>query len=232
MKSIKRILSIILMTALCFTLIASLASCNKDPDGKKENPGEGGGDTKVTYTVTVKDNQGNPVSGVGLFIFDRATVNKNITTDAQGKVEFDLDAENTAMGVWVMSVPSGYDKPAFNAATPLASFGNSKNVEITVNKTAAAATTTYTVKVVDQNGDAVEGVEVQICHTVCVSCPLTDANGETEKALPEAVGEMTLKVGILNVPAGYTKPEATIDGSYHATIAPGDTEVTVVITKN
>ncbi len=229
MKNIKKILSFLLVLSLCFTLAISLTSC-KDT-GDDNGDGDNTDDNKISYTVTVKDKDGKAVSGVKLMISDSSSVFENKETGTDGKATLKLDAENVSLGVMITSVPSGYEKPTPISGVFHAVFGNKKDIIIEIDKP-TTETVTYTVKVVDQNGDAVVGAELQICHTVCVQCDLTDSNGETKKELSSSVSSGTLKVGILNLPEGYTIPEATVEGGYHATIAPSETEITVEVIKN
>ncbi len=237
MKYTKRILSFLLAVSVCLSLSVALVSCGQTGNG--ENPPVTGGnpdtppaDTKVSYSVTIQDKDGNAVPGVKLIVSDGASLFLNAETDTNGKATVKTDTEITNPGVMLTSVPEGYEKPAAVSGVFHAMFGTAKELTMKIEKT-ATETVTYTVKVVDQDGNAVAGVELQICHTSCVSCDPTDANGETTKTLRASdVEGKQLKVGILNAPDGYTIPEATIDDDYHAVIEVGDTSVTVVITKN
>ena len=77
---------------------------------------------------------------------------------------------------------------------------------------------TYTVKVVDENGDPVTGGMIQFCLDACMPCPL-DANGVASMKLTEA----NYKVSFTMIPTGYAlagdKTEFYFDsGSYEMTI--------------
>ncbi len=228
----KKTISLLLLLSICLVSAFALVSCGEEPPAPSEgdNPTPPA-DNKVSYTVTVKDSDGNAVAGVKLMVSDGSSLFLNAETGADGKATVKSDNENASLGVMITSVPSGYEKPTATSGVFHAMFGNQKEVTVTISKP-SVETITYTVRIVDQNGNAVEGVEVQICHSVCVQCPLTDADGVTTKELPASVAEGTLKVGILDVPDGYTKPEATVEGGYHATIAPDEQTVTITITKN
>ncbi len=232
MNNFKRILILLLSLTLSLTAVFSLVSCGGD-DNNDNNNGDNNNnnDGDFNYTVTIVDEDGKGISGVNVFITDDVTVFENKTTDENGKASITLYTENKNIGVMIVSNPAEYETPAEVEPGLHVLFGDSTEATITLTKK-VTETVTYTVKVVDQNGNAVEGVTLQICHSVCVQCDATDANGESKKELSKSVSEMTLKVGILTVPEGYTIPEATIDGTYHATIAPGSTTVTVEITKN
>jgi hypothetical protein len=81
----------------------------------------------------------------------------------------------------------------------------------------------------DENGNAIAGVTLQICHSICMLPQVTDENGEISLALnPEAA----IKVAVNEVPSGYKIPEAIgeIEGvPYHKYFDEGSFEATVVI---
>ncbi len=224
----KKLLSFILAALICVTLGTSLVACDN---------GNGGANTttpadseKIAYTVTVTDDSGNALSGVKLVISD-GSFTEMLETNTDGKATLELDEKNAKLGVMITSVPDGYEKPTAVSGVFHALFGAAETCTVKLTKK-STETVTYTVKIVDQNGAPVEGVEIQICHSVCVQCSPTDKNGETKKELSKDVSEGTLKVGVLDVPAGYSIPDPTVDGGYHATIEPGETSVTVAIVKN
>ncbi len=227
MKTTRKLISAILAAVLCLSLAFTLISCGETPD----NGGGTNDDGKPTYTVTVTDTSGAPIEGVKLMISDGASIFENKTTDKDGKASLALDAENTALGVMITTC-DGYEKPTPSSGVFHAVFGNSKEITVKLSEKVTEMIE-YTVKVVDQNGDAVEGVKLQICHSACVTCEeLTGTDGITKQKLEAAKCNVTLKVGVLSVPEGYSIPDATIDGQYHAKIEVGETEVTVTVTKN
>ncbi len=227
----KKLLSILLVITLILSLGLFTACGGNGPED-----GDGDGDDgKITYTVTVKDASGAGISGVKLFITDDVSIFQNKTTDANGKATISLDAENSSLGVMITQIPNEYETPTADTLGFHATFGAQKDASITLSpKVVVDNSVAYTVKIIDQFGNAVEGAVVQICHNICVNCDPTNSEGITVKKLSPDVAEITLKVGFVNggVPAGYTAPEPTIDGTYVATIAPGETEVTITIQKN
>ena len=77
---------------------------------------------------------------------------------------------------------------------------------------------TYTVKVIDENGNGITGGMIQFCLDACMPCPL-DANGVASMKLAEA----DYKVSFTVIPTGYElagdKTEFYFDdGSYEMTI--------------
>lgn len=104
--------------------------------------------------------------------------------------------------------------------------GAGENTETTANTTEATQATTepvddgkvtYTVKVVDDNGDPIANAMVQLCKEACLP-GLTNAEGVAEFH----VMEDDYKVSFVNVPEGYEAEaeEFYFDaGSYEMTIA-------------
>ncbi len=234
MRNSKRILCLLLVFSLMLCIPAIFAGCNsgegKDTSGSNntEQPtSTTSANNDNAYTVTIVDNEGNPVSGVSLMITNTTDVFKDGTTDSNGK--FSAEVTGTNLGVMIVNVPDGYEKPAATNGVLHAMFENGKSVSVTVNKKANTKVT-YTVKVVDQNGDAVEGATLQLCpNGTCLADNFTtDANGACTKDLSP---NLPVDVKIVTLPDGYTKPEALNNG-YHAKIEAGEAEVTITVTKN
>ncbi len=224
----KKFLTCLFVLSLCLSLAATLISCGGNDDDKTDPTT----DNKITYTVTIKDKDGAPVPGVKLMFSDYSDIFENRETDADGKASADFDTANDALGIMISSVPAGYEKPAALAGSVFhAMFGTSKEISMEIEKV-VVETTPYTVKVVDQNGNAVVGAKVQICHSLCLDCDPTGANGETTKEITTASIEGSLKVKVLTVPSGYSIPAGTLEDGYHAAFADGETTVTVTVTKN
>ena len=79
---------------------------------------------------------------------------------------------------------------------------------------------TYTVTVVDQNNNPVEGVAIQFCDDENCKLPvLTDASGVVSQRYAESEYHITLA----ELPAGYTSEETEFYFN-------GETELTIVIT--
>ena len=227
----KKILSLIL--ACCMLLaVLSLTSCgdkgndNNDNDGNTNVGGETNENVKA-YTVTVLDGDNNPVEGVKLVITNEETY-PTATTNASGKASVEFP-EGTIVKVMVTTVPSGYLKPEKISGVYHGVFANGSTELTIMLEKEASNTVTYTVKVVDQNGDAVEGLQIQLCPDgVCLADQfITNANGEISKDL--APGKK-IDVKLYDL-SGYTLPAAN-DHGYHAVIEAGETEITITITKN
>ena len=230
---LKKFLSIILVCCLLLTVL-SLTACkggDDDTDGDKtDNNGTDNNNNNEqtgnkTYTVTIVDGDNNPVEGVRLVITDGKTF-PTVTTGYEGKASTELP--EGSISVMIAGVPDGYVKPEKVSGSYHGVFASGKTeLTIEIGKE-VSNTVAYTVKVVDQNGDAVEGIQVQLCYDgICLIAVSTDENGEMSKEL--APGK-TVDVKLYELD-GYTLPTAD-DHGYHAVIAEGDTEITVVVTKN
>ena len=204
-------------------LVIGLAVGGKDNDngGDTNTPvaDNGGNDTNTdnTYTITVVDGANNPVAGVKVMTDPGF---KTYTSDAQGKITFESD--KTGIKVAILSAPEGYDY-----SSGAVSFkSNSKELTLTVSK-AADERVTYTVTIVDQNGDAVVGAGVQLCYNgLCLPSVNTDDNGVMTNLIKDGYEVSVL----LTLPEGYSA--TTVSGNYHAIIPEGQTEITVTVTKN
>ena len=215
MKTLKKIISLVLVVAL-FAAVLSFTACNKKDD-KDDNNGSNnnGGNNDNVYTVTVLDENNAPLKDVGVGVLINGEFS-TLTTDANGKVTF--EAEDASSMARIMSVPAGYDRP-----NDLLGFtAGSKEITFTVKKTVVNEVDCV-VTVVDQDGNAVAGVSLQLCANACIN-GTTNENGEATFKLTK---NSEYKVEILSVPAGYTAPT----GYLSETVFGGTTYFTVEITK-
>lgn len=169
--------------------------------GNTGDGGDGSGDvqpeTKVTYTVTVVDEDGNPVKGVLINFNLKSGSPFPCPTDETGKASYKTDKEVT--GASVFTIPQGYEYNKLNQKQTLDGEGK---LTVTLTKKAKEGNT-YVIRVVDQNGDAVVGAKVQMCESEdkCLTPILTNENGEATYV--EADGEYKAK--ITSLPEGYEK---------------------------
>ncbi len=222
------------MMLMGFTVIATSCGGDETPGGETGgetggnggetggNGGETGGNGEVgkDYTVTVVDQNGAPVAGIALKLAYGKNKTELLTTDSDGKATAKIDTISNVI-VEFEDLGAEYDAPGKKART-FAEDATEHTVTLT-------RLTKYTVNVVDENGAAVAGVSVQICHTVCLLPSDTDSDGKISVYLDT---DAKIKVAIAAAPAGYTAPEAidTFEGlPVHAYFADGETEVTVVI---
>lgn len=187
-------LSILLVFALllgCLFLVA----CGSTPDngdggqtggGEQPGGGEGGNEEASGYTVYVKDQFGNAMTGVNLQIChgDLALGNclKPKDVDANGKAFYSYDGTLENARVQINTVPENVDKP-----TEYIFFeGTSKTLEITLN-----IVQKITVNATDLSGKALAYINVSVYKTgdsdaILVETKETDENGACEFLLDPA----------------------------------------------
>lgn len=144
----------------------------------------------ISYSVTVKDNNGKPVSGVKLS-FAVNGKKASATTNASGKATVSLPAGEC---VATMTVPSGY----IASATEVTLSANKKDGTITLEKEAVipgpgTTPTDYTVKLTDASGKAVTGVTVQFYNNgTKYGEKKVDATGTVKLTLKDATYSIKL----------------------------------------
>lgn len=173
---------------LIIVLIFALA-----PDNNSNPGGEQGGEnavTKITYTVTVVDQDGNPIAGAKVAFAAKGGTAIPFPTNAEGKASYKSDKEVTAT---VTEIPAGYEYANLNVAQTL----SSENLTVTITKLAPMV-----IKVIDKDGNPISGVTVQMCDTAG-SCRIpitTGADGTASYNYEE--GEFHAQLTV--VPDGYT----------------------------
>lgn len=191
----KKIISTILVACMLLTASVCLFSCGGDdkPEGNDNQTPE-----KVTYTITVVDQDGNPVKDVIINISTVGGAAFPMPTNAEGKVSYRTDKGISAM---MIDVPTGYESTELNKEIMLVP---NKNVTIVINKKAAADP--YVILVVDDEGNPVAGVRVQMCDTAgsCRVPVTTDAEGRAEYAYEEGEFKVQITGGADGIPEGYT----------------------------
>lgn len=181
MKSIKNLLLLLLVLTLSLGMMLSLASCTGEetPEDQKpgeQNPEEPEGDGKTDYTVTVKDKEGNLVSGakVEILLDGVAPVGSAVTTGADGKAVFKIKDTTKNYFAKVTNAPEGYKTSS--ASVKLESFAATVEIE---------KLPVYTVYVKDASGNPIAGAAVQIC-SLAGACQLpktTDSEGKIASTL-------------------------------------------------
>lgn len=205
---LKKLLSMILVLSMILTLSISLVSCGGD-DNTDNGNGENNGDNsetpvKVTYTVTVVDQNGDPVKDVMINFYPKGGTSFFYLTNKEGATDaYRTDKEVT---VSVGNIPEGY---TYDNLGNKQSFDKDGNLVITVNKVQGVL---YTIRLVDQNGNPVVGAGVQMCIPGGSCVPfdnLTDADGVATKTMIEN----SFKAQITSLPEGYTD---TTNGDYQS----------------
>ncbi len=172
------------------------------PGNNSGNTGDGGDDTgdtaptEIEYTVTVVDQDGNPVKGALVYFYPKNGASFPLPTEADGKA---VCASEEEMSVAIFTLPAGYEYSKLNQKQSLDGEGK---LTVTVTKKAKEGTT-YLIRVIDQDGNPVAGARVQMCESEdqCLTPVTTNENGEATYI--EEVREY--KAAITNLPAGYEK---------------------------
>ncbi len=212
--------------------VLALTSCKDKNSGDSTDSGsngtDGGADNTTasdnTYTVYVKDTNGNPVANIDILVYaEDFSFSCMIKTDASGKASTEAEIGEKSLYAALGGKPDGYEDITDEEFT----FNAENELTITLTPTVSVSNkVTYTVTVLDENGNAVAGAVVQLCtDSVCVTAESpTDASGVTTIELNAS--EMHVKV--LQLPDAYDMPETDADG-YHAVIAEGETTITIVV---
>lgn len=179
-------------------LLIVLLPGNNSGNGDNNNGGTGDvqPDEDVTYTATLVDQNGDPVVNAIVMLYFESGDSLPCPTDANGKASYKGDKKVVSAAVF--TIPNGYDKAAQNQKFDL----KDGKVTITITKKAAQGTN-YTIRVVDQNGNPVANVYVQMCESEdkCLTPIKTNANGEAVYTQPES----QYKAAITSLPEGYEK---------------------------
>lgn len=179
----RNVFSLILSIVLIMLLTVTLFACTPDDSGNGDNNNDTGinddanggsntgnqDDDKETYTFILKDTEYNAVEGASVRINVNGADGEVKITDENGKAEFKVIKNAVAVFVEVIELPDLYEMDATSFA-----FMNGKTLTIT----SVAKQDVYTIKVVDQDGNVVEGVELQLCFgSICLENATTKANG-------------------------------------------------------
>ena len=173
------------------SVCVSLGSCN---DNGSAN-GEGDGDTKVSYVVTVTDEEGNAVSGVEVTYTTSSGLSIPYTTKGEGKTTF---TSSDTVKIAVTEIPVGY-------------FYDKLNVQHTPNSDGTLSIVLsvpdpYVIRVVDEDGNSLAGVKVQMCDKagICKMPVTTGADGQATYRYEEGAFRAQLTNGLAALPEGYT----------------------------
>ncbi len=193
----KKIICLILALVMMMSMSLFLISCGDDNNGGDDENGNGNNnqtDTKVTYTVTVTDDSGKPVKDVIVNMTTKGGTPMPYPTDSEGKITYVTAKELTAT---VTIIPTGYEYDKIGVAQTFDANGN-----LSIVLTAKEQGKPYVIKVVDENGEAISGVKVQMCDVAgsCRTPKTTDANGQVEYDHEDG----TFRAQLTALPEGYT----------------------------
>lgn len=184
----KKTISLILAVMMLVSMSMFLFACN---DEEEDNTPK---ETKTTYTVTVVDQDGNAVKGVVIYFTPEGGVAFPLATDANGKTSpYKTDKKMTAS---VSTLPAGYEYANLDKEQ---SFDKDGNLTVTITKSVVDEDY-FTILVVDQDGNPISGVSVQMCAEYCKMPITTGADGKASYAYEE--GDFHAQLSEL--PEGYT----------------------------
>lgn len=173
----KRIIALLLAALMTVACLGVLCACN-DNGGSGEQPGgDPAPSAKNTFTLTLVDDTDAPVAGASVKFINAQTgkLLKLLTTDANGKAVYETEDDVTVKAQVLKAEGYIFD------ATETYEFGEDGTLELVIDA-ATTAKETYTVYVVDENGNAVEGAYVHICRKgdseICLVGKYTDADGK------------------------------------------------------
>lgn len=208
MNFLKKISAMMLIVAMVAFV---MCGCGNDAQNT-ESTGGSGNTADTSYTVTVVDQNGNPVANVIMQLTDAEGGTQLAVTDATGVV---TATSVTYVSVTLSSIPNGY-----SSDVDVVEFGSEKDLVITLQADEVVSTDiTYTVTIVDQNGKPVPGVTLQLCDDENCKLPVvTDESGTASCTYEEA----DYHVSLTEIPDGYSSEETSFEFG-------GSTEITIVI---
>ena len=253
---LKRIISVLLCACIAFTMVCLAVSCktNETPtstptEGADNTPTEKPTETptetptekptekpteppvtKVTYTVTVEDFEGNKVSGATIEIYQGETCVASGNTDSKGKFTAELEKADNYTAKITKAEGYVFDDDTF-------SFEDDTKVEFTVD-----AAVEYKITLLDQfTEQSISGVTIEF-YTSSGDLAATCVTGDDGVASVWAI-ERAYTVVLVNVPAKYPNNDTyMIDSNqYESTIlladpadyeADGSREETPLIVQN
>lgn len=195
--------------ALLLVAVMLLCGCNSG----NTNPTTDGTPTEQVYAVKFVDAEGNPVSGVITQFAKKDGSQSLILSEADGTIS--VSTELFEANFTILNTTAGYKVDKMEHTL------SAENMLIVVlNKEEAGnSNPTYTITVVDQNGNPVAGVVVQVCDDHNCQLPLTtDASGNASASYAPSNYHVTLNT----LPDGYTSEETEFSFN-------DKTELTIVI---
>ena len=167
----KRTVSLLLAALMLIACLGTMVACDGNDGPDNENP------TSKTFTMTLLDDNGDPVANAKVKFIDSATgkVAKILTTDANGVASYETEDDVTLKAQVFQASDYIFD------ANETYDFQADGTLELCIDKKTSLKET-YTVYVVDASGNAVEGAYVHICRKgdseICLVGQYTDAEGK------------------------------------------------------
>ena len=179
------VITLVACVLVAVIMIFALLPKNNDNNGdNSQNPGEQGGnedegndggsteEADDKYVITVVDENGDPVYGIALTLYvegiSTPMTNDRTTTGVDGIVKYSK-SKNIQVAITSESLPSNFEYDKINQKlTPDA------DGKLTI----VLKRLYYEVRVVDQDGNPIAGVTVQICAEVCKAPQVTNEEGK------------------------------------------------------
>ena len=205
----KKMIAVVLTIAMAACL---LCACVGTEGGETNNTTEAL-QGEATYTVTIQDQNGNPVPSVICQFVDKDGTTQLAVTAADGKISHTSAVEITS--VELTSIPDGY-----TASATTVSFEGKTELTVTLQAEQEQDTNvTYTVTIVDQNGNPVVGATIQLCDDENCKLPVvTDESGIAVCSYEQADYHVT----ITELPAGYSSDVTEFELN-------GESEITITV---
>lgn len=222
MKKLIALLLTVSVLVLCFGLTSCRQDETNDEGGNTPVNPDNGGSTEtekgIDYSVTLKDIFGNPIEGISLkFTYDGQETDV-VVSGADGKATKKIDTYKKVTVEFV----------------DLKGYGDLSKAQRNLNgetEKTLVLPTTATLKIVDADGNPVEGVSVQLCHNSCLTPMPTNAEGIVKGNISSAE---RVKISIVSVPEGFVIPDTVgeFSGSpVHAYFPDGEYTYTLVLNR-
>lgn len=205
MNILKKISALLLIIALAAGVMCGCGGDNQQAENTESTPA-----ADAAYTVTVVDQNGNAVANVVMQLADEEGTTQLVVTGEDGTVS--VDSAVAMECVTLSSIPEGY-----TADATVVSFEGTDLTIVLQGEENEDTTVTYTVTIVDQNGDPVPGVTLQLCDDEACKLPVTtDENGMATATYEASNYHVTLT----ELPGGYSSEvmEFSLDGMTEITI--------------
>ncbi len=229
----KKLIALLMLACMLLCLCACGENADQPTEqNQQENitPNESGtapietdpSDGKTEYTAYVKDSDGNPIAGVMIQICKDTCM--PAVTDEAGKAVWRVEETDGYKVSFSSGVPEGYAY-VDEAVTEFYFEGDSKEITVIINAIPAIpeGKAEYVAYVVDEGGNPVANVMIQICKDTCMPA-ITDENGKVVWQTEETDGyKVSFPAG---APAGYAYVDEAVTEFYFE----GDSkEITVTL---
>lgn len=113
MKSMKRLLSMILALAMILSMAAAMSGCSKDGQTGETEAAEAG--SNANYSVSIKSKGGMPLSGVAIYVYADSSLSDLVQygeTDEEGNAVIAMP-QSGDYAITLSGVPAGYEVDSY-----------------------------------------------------------------------------------------------------------------------